>query len=256
MWLNQPLGLQSPGSALSPGGGNMGLLAGLAGSLAGPVIGGLFGLGGAKSSAKLSQQQAREQMAFQERMSNTAFSRAAADLEAAGLNRILALGSPASTPGGAMGQVPDFGQAMVSGAQMADGLKTSKGQRALMRAQGSNQVASAKAAEAQADHSAAQARKQSAQADIWEKASRLANESEDGVQFIREILFGPNQRGDNAGSNAKEANSVLDSFLKRLEDFNTWRYREQRHQELYDQDGPPTWWDDIRSDGTYRRENR
>ena len=35
-------------------------------------------------------------------MSNTAYTRAAADLENAGLNRILALGSPASTPGGSM----------------------------------------------------------------------------------------------------------------------------------------------------------
>ena len=89
------------GMAKAAGGG--GLLGGL-GKIAGGVIGKgldfIGGLFGGRSQNKANLKIAREQMAFQERMSNTAYQRSARDLEAAGLNRILALGSPASSPGG------------------------------------------------------------------------------------------------------------------------------------------------------------
>lgn len=66
----------------------------------GSILGGAIGSQGQKQANKQNIALAREQMRFQERMSGTAYTRAAKDLENAGLNRILALGKPATTPGG------------------------------------------------------------------------------------------------------------------------------------------------------------
>ena len=83
----------SAGSILGPVGS-------VAGAVLGPIIGGLFGRSGQDEANRVNLQIARENREWQERMSNTAYQRSAADLEAAGLNRILALGKPASTPAG------------------------------------------------------------------------------------------------------------------------------------------------------------
>jgi hypothetical protein len=77
----------------------------------GDVLGvgaGLLGFAGGKSQQKKQIASAREQMAFQERMSSTAYQRTMKDMRAAGLNPILAskLGG-ASTPSGAQAKIPD-----------------------------------------------------------------------------------------------------------------------------------------------------
>ncbi len=114
-----------------------------------PLIGGLFSAFGARDRNRVQRQLAREQMAFQERMSSTAFQRSAKDLEAAGLNRILALGKPASSPGGAMAGVMDELTPAVSSAlaskRLAEDVKNLQSQRHLLTAQTSktaNEVAS------------------------------------------------------------------------------------------------------------------
>ena len=124
-------------------------------SLIQSFIGGLVSsvIGGAVSSA-FGQRSANKQMDFQERMSNTSYQRAMADMKAAGLNPMLAYQQGgASTPSGASHGIPnvDIGgqEASLNSAKVAQ--------------------QQAKHVKAQTDNSAAQARISKAEADLIEK---------------------------------------------------------------------------------------
>lgn len=69
---------------------------------------GLLGAGGQAMTNRQNLQMAREQMRFQERMSNTAEQRRVEDLKAAGLNPAMAYGGAASTPLGASATMQDI----------------------------------------------------------------------------------------------------------------------------------------------------
>lgn len=79
--------------------------------------------------------EAQKNRDWQEYMSNTAYTRAARDLQTAGLNRVIAMGNPASTPSGASSSVdkPNYSQAAINAASAKQAISLQKAEESLTK---------------------------------------------------------------------------------------------------------------------------
>lgn len=104
------------------------------------LVGGALSYFGAREANQATAKMSREQMDFQERMSNTQYQRAVSDMEAAGLNPMLAFQQGgAGTPQGAQAQMQNEWAPAVSNAReammMSEQVKNIKAQNAKILAE-------------------------------------------------------------------------------------------------------------------------
>lgn len=177
----------------------------------------LGSMGGSETQAKYNAKEAQRNRDWQTEMSNTAYQRAANDLEKAGLNRILALGSPASTPSGATASIeaPKLAQAVSTGIAAASAnqqIEQSKATEALQKEQKNTEQMKQHLLKEQTEQSASQTGLNRANA-RYSNAKATGAELYNPVQKLgNEVLEKLTDFGRGA---AKEYKEAADAITKR-----------------------------------------
>ena len=163
-----------------------GSIAGAVGDLGSAAIGGGLSYMGQSSANRANAAAADKQMAFQERMDNTKYQRSVKDLEAAGLNPMMAYGNmSAGSPSGALGvgaqnTMSGFGQAIsnVKPSELAKrGVETEnlREQNQLINATTAKEAATAKNLEQQTKTNAVQELVNAEQLNVQKAQARASN---------------------------------------------------------------------------------
>ena len=143
------------------------------------LVGGLLGFEGQEQTNQANSAQSAAQMEFQERMSNTSYQRAVADMQKAGLNPMLAYSQGgATTPGGSQAVMGNSAAAGVASAQAAI-------QQSLTRAQVDNTEANTKKADAETALTNVRANTEAVE--IMKRQQEVLNSGTTGEQ-LREIV--------------------------------------------------------------------
>lgn len=159
---------------------------------------------GFNMSRSASSKEAKRNRAFQAYMANTQYQRAAKDMDKAGLNRILALGSPAAAPSGAGFTAPRVDIAPVEAAAAKQAMELSRNQQSLVQAQA--RIARAEAGKAEFEKYVYEAFKPEVQAlvDGFRNSVTGGKDWGDQVREFGKLLFslnplfqGPDQFGEN-----------------------------------------------------------
>jgi hypothetical protein len=171
-------------------------------SAAGSLVSGFLGYKGQKDTNETNMALGREQMAFQERMSNTSYQRGVKDMMAAGLNPMLAYSQGgASAPMGSMPQV-----------QNAVGAGMSSASQAASTMQGVAQVVATLAQTQKTDAEAELIRRQTLPDELYKQQgySALYRTHEDTRKLY-------------TGANLDEANAEVAAVMKRLREIDEKR---------------------------------